>query len=1377
MATIASIMVKIGANSAELRKELQDAKKELNTTLGPEAMAMSSGLAMGIAGAAAALGALGVKAVQAAGNMQQITAAMTNMLGSAEAAKSLLGDLQNFAAKTPFEFNDVAAASQKFLAFGFTAEQIIPTLRAVGDAAAGVGLGKAGVERITLALGQMAAKTKVQGDEMLQLTEAGIPAWQMLADKIGVTVPQAMDMASKGAIDAQTGLQALVGGMEQRFGGMMDQQAATITGTWSNLMDGLSQSAIAVGQKISDAFHLPELFTDLGNQLQEFASIVNEQGIGEALSQMIPIEVQAAAAALAFILTTAAIPAVVNLGTTAAIAAVSLTGGLAAGLGRISAAIPNIPTSIGAVTSSLTGLMTNLKSIVTFIPTLISKVVMLAVSFGPIGIAVLAVGAAIAFFIASGNSLEDMLNVVPGTMGAVSQAGDALKMMFGEIGLALQNLLSAAAPLIALLASAFTVAIYAIIAAINVFATILSALITVVSTIITAIVAVFNWLYDAVSTALGKVGNALSDMADSILPEWAKSGLATIKGFVDTAIGWLNKLIDKIFKTNNALSKAGEKSASAMTDNEKERRRAADSNSATSDTSTNTPTYDQFKTSGGDAAAEGNYDVRAGAIYNAQLLTGKDYGTGDGQVICTTYIENAWNGAGVGNAYGLSGDATTWASNAGAAFHSADSGYVGKPGDAVITSGSGYANGHVIMIDENGTGYYAAGGWKGQSAHYDQDYHDAFAGGIYGYVNLAEYAGVQDKSPAAKPFDWSQSMYTEAIHGAASAYSIDPKVLLAIAMRETGGDTVSGINMNSGIGGMMQVSPDSTIWDETKKDNVKIADLYPEYATDVNQNALAGAAMLKDKIRGKNGDVWAGVEAYNGGGDPGYRGKVQGNFQKLGGNGQDLVEKEILYRKQMLDKALQTDKEITDSYNQATMTQVQLCDQKYQTEYADLEKAKAFNSNYAADKKKLDEMYAKDHLKAVEADTQKELEVRKKALEVAATYESATAAITKSPGNQALDKMAADHEKAISTIESQWQKYAADYAGMTTQEKNVFLQSLNDQGVAYELSEKGQITFHKEILADKLAADKAYHDQRLAYINQAKDIESDIEDAKNQVSMARLQEVLDSESAMRLNNYEAQKSMMDTYQDIFLAAHATTAQMVAGLYSTAFSGVSSALTDLVMGTKTLGSAFANLGKSMIQVIVEYYAKQVAGMILAGTIGKQQQAAATAMTAAEGLAMAGALAPAAFFKLVLDPGAAGVAMSLMSTGATFSGALSLASQIGAAGGTGLFSDTQSGIASGTFGIPKMASGGITKGTTIGMIGEGRYEEAVLPLSREKFERLGLINDTPSAVNQFSINIQALDGKSVERVLKRNGSNIIKSLENQASKFAGRGVVTE
>lgn len=1407
MATVTSILVKIGANSSELRRELSATKAELKSALGEETLSASKAAVMSIAGVAASLGALGVKAVQAAGNFQQVQAAMTNMLGSAERAKNLLGQLQDFAAKTPFEFNDVAAASQKFLAFGFTAEQIISTLRAVGDAAAGVGLGKEGIDRITLALGQMAAKSKVQSDEMLQLTEAGIPAWQMLADKIGTSVPQAMDMVSKGAVDAQTGLQALVGGMEEKFGGMMAQQSQTITGTWSNMMDGLSQSAIAVGQQISDALNLPDLFSSLGDSLQQFANLVKNQGIGEALSQMIPPEVEVAAAGLATTLTVATIPALQSFALNAKLAAAPLAGSFLTGLNTLKNALATIPPGMAAATTSFTlmktgavsagtGLLSfagSLKGAITSLPQAIASIGRLVLAFGPLGVVVAAVGVAIAAFVASGHNLTDFLNVVPGTMDAVNMAGTALKQLWGELGQAISNLVSAAAPLITLLATVFTAAIYAIIAVINVVVAALSLFLTVITNTITAGIAAFNWLYDGVSSALSRVADALGDMANSILPDWAKSGLETIRSFVKTAIGWLQSLIQKIFQTNNAMSNAG----SGMTSEEKAKRQAAQAihdnpPKVSDDTDYTMPTFGQFGGGGsadtgggaggsaggssgasGSSASAGSYDPRAGAIYNAKALSDLPYGTGDGQVVCTTYIENAWSNAGVSNAWDLGPNADYWAQNAGGAFHPASSGYTPKPGDVAITNdGEGDPTGHVIMIDENGTGYYAAGGSAGVSTHYSTDHRQAFD--VYGYINMAEYAGFSDTGghQARQPqFNWDQSVYTQAIKAAASAYNQDPALLLALAMKESGGNTVSGISMDGGNGGgMMQIlSGDQDVADGNGG-RVKISDLYPDYQSNVYSNALAGAAMLQDKINANGGDVWAGVADYYGGSDKAeYAAEIQSNYNQVkaqgaGGTGSnDFAQRMVNYRKKMADQALQTHQQIDDSYAQSTATQVELTDRKFQKEYEKLNESKAFNANYQKDKEKLDAMYAQEHLKAVEADAQKEAQIKEKAVTMAADKKTNAPALTDTASDKELSKMEADYDKAITSIQSKWQQYSADYAGMTQSQKNLFLKALDEENIAYEVSADGRLSFAKEIYNEELAKYKEFIDQKTAYFQQAKDIEADIEEAKNQVSIERLQAVLSDANAIRLNDYEAQKAMMETYQETYLAAHATTAQMVADLYDKAFSGLSSAITDTIMGTKTLGQAFQNLGKSLIQIIVEFYAKQLAGMLVNSAMAKSQTSAAVAQTAAEGASMAAALGPAAFFKLVLDPASAGVAMGLMTAGTAAALSSSMTSAFTGLGalskGGSTWSDKQSSLASAPWNGPKLASGGITKGDTIAMIGEGHYEEAVLPLSRDKFEQLGLI-DHEKSVNNVSMNVSTLDSSSFTDFLRNGGLDTIR-----------------
>lgn len=188
----------------------------------------------------AAGGAIIAFGIKSAASFEQTGIALETMLGSAKAGQKMFSDLKKFAAETPFELPGLLDASKKLLAFGFAASDIIPTLRSVGDASAALGLGTEGMERVITALGQIKAKGKASAEEMLQLAESGIPAWEALAKKIGKSIPEAMKLAEKGAIDAETAISAVTEMMDAKFGGMMLRQATTLNGLISTFKDVFS---------------------------------------------------------------------------------------------------------------------------------------------------------------------------------------------------------------------------------------------------------------------------------------------------------------------------------------------------------------------------------------------------------------------------------------------------------------------------------------------------------------------------------------------------------------------------------------------------------------------------------------------------------------------------------------------------------------------------------------------------------------------------------------------------------------------------------------------------------------------------------------------------------------------------------------------------------------------------------------------------------------------------------------------------------------------------------------------------------------------------------------------------------------------------------
>jgi tape measure domain-containing protein len=185
--------------------------------------------------------------------LDQSRIAFTHFAGSAENAEKLLEKLQNFAARTPFNFKDLLGTTQQMMAMGVEAKDLLPRLTAIGDAAAGLGGSPEILQRIQRALGQIQAKGRVQSEELMQLAEVGVPAYQYMADVIGGTIPQALNMMKKGEIDAATAVTGILDGLAKDFGGMMEQQSKTMMGALSTVQDFVQMTVAQIGRPIFDA--------------------------------------------------------------------------------------------------------------------------------------------------------------------------------------------------------------------------------------------------------------------------------------------------------------------------------------------------------------------------------------------------------------------------------------------------------------------------------------------------------------------------------------------------------------------------------------------------------------------------------------------------------------------------------------------------------------------------------------------------------------------------------------------------------------------------------------------------------------------------------------------------------------------------------------------------------------------------------------------------------------------------------------------------------------------------------------------------------------------------------------------------------------------
>ena len=254
---MADIVVRIKAvdEATAPMKKMGDETKSLGQQFAAltgtlDAVAGAFGIGLNIGSAIQMVKGMITNSYQLAAAMEQSQMAFSTMLGSGEAATKMLQDLRDFADKTPFEFVGLQDAAKRMMAYGFAAQDVIPMLTSVGDAAAALGGGQPMIERLTTALGQMSAKGKVSGEELRQLAEAGVPALRYLADSAGVTTGEMSKMIEQGIVPADKAVKVLLGNMTKDFGGLMGKQAETASGKMSTFNDAVSGLSTAIGERL-----------------------------------------------------------------------------------------------------------------------------------------------------------------------------------------------------------------------------------------------------------------------------------------------------------------------------------------------------------------------------------------------------------------------------------------------------------------------------------------------------------------------------------------------------------------------------------------------------------------------------------------------------------------------------------------------------------------------------------------------------------------------------------------------------------------------------------------------------------------------------------------------------------------------------------------------------------------------------------------------------------------------------------------------------------------------------------------------------------------------------------------------------------------------
>jgi hypothetical protein len=239
------------------------------------------GVTLGLGALGIAAGVMGFKFDI---GMEAAKMAFTRFLGGPEAANKEVEYLFDLAAKTPFEFPQLADAARKFLAFGYSVDETNSTLEALSDAVAAFGKGAPEIDRAVLALGQMRSAGRVLGQDLRQLQELGLFDPADFARRLSLPQGYLAHVGQLG-IPSEAGIKAITDYWRERFGGASEEFSKTFMGRITTLRDYAGRAFGAMVQPLKDRL-TNEIFPLLIRAFEDAGEAFETGGMTAALESI-----------------------------------------------------------------------------------------------------------------------------------------------------------------------------------------------------------------------------------------------------------------------------------------------------------------------------------------------------------------------------------------------------------------------------------------------------------------------------------------------------------------------------------------------------------------------------------------------------------------------------------------------------------------------------------------------------------------------------------------------------------------------------------------------------------------------------------------------------------------------------------------------------------------------------------------------------------------------------------------------------------------------------------------------------------------------------------------------------------------------------------
>lgn len=522
-----------------------------------------------------------------------------------------------------------------------------------------------------------------------------------------------------------------------------------------------------------------------------------------------------------------------------------------------------------------------------------------------------------------------------------------------------------------------------------------------------------------------------------------------------------------------------------------------------------------------------------------------------------------------------------------------------------------------------------------------------------------------------------------------------------------------------------------------------------------------GVNMASQITQGLSGGGDTGLDVGGSGGDDGGSAGT-GKGGKGGGGGKGHSGKDLA------KEAKEVHEKILQSFLEMQGNQVELIELQYKKELDELNKSKSANVNYQEDLKNLNDVYADKRIKAKQEEFTKLRAIETGIRDMQQDFAFKTSGKDSTGSVSPAVQLATDYANAIDEVEDRYAEMVDKFMKMDKMEQQHHIDLLKQRGVEFEMSADGQISYEKMKNEELLAAQDEYAKKALQQHTDLVNEKYAIDEAMRTQNFEALQAALTDEYIAEQQHYDLKKQLLEEWKEAVFDAHWNGQQVMFDAAQAGLDSFQNSISGLIQGTTTLMQTFQNLGKAILKTIADSVAQWIAGQIKQAVFGKML----AAQQAATGTAAANAQYPAwaalAQQVSMATGGASAIAGMAAWSANTAAGAAQTATQ---SAFSGMFNSGSSGFSS-NLSLPKLASGGVAYGSTYAEIGEGKYKEAVLPLSESTYDEIGggIARANGGGAGSITFNVSAMDAQSFGTWLENSaGRSLRQFLVNQDREF--------